>query len=59
MELIAIGNHGKAMRERLHLGSVSAGILRSAQCPVLMSGTGPSSAPPNTQDMELILRGER
>jgi nucleotide-binding universal stress UspA family protein len=40
MELIAVGNHGKATHERLHLGSVSAGILRSAQCAVLVSGTG-------------------
>jgi nucleotide-binding universal stress UspA family protein len=59
MELIAVGNHGNAMRERLHLGSVSAGILRSAQCPVLVSGTSRGSAPPGTQAMEAILRGER
>jgi nucleotide-binding universal stress UspA family protein len=59
MELIAVGNHGKATRDRFQLGSVSAGILRSAQCPVLVSGTGVGSAPPNTQDMEVILRGDR
>jgi len=40
MELIAVGNHGKATHERLHLGSVSSGILRSAQCMVLVSGSG-------------------
>ena len=42
VDLIAVGNHGKATHERSHLGSVSAGILPSDQCAVLVSGTGDS-----------------
>jgi len=40
IELIAVGNRGEAANELHHLGSVSAGILRSAQCAVLVSGSG-------------------
>jgi nucleotide-binding universal stress UspA family protein len=40
IELIAVGNHGQEARDRPHLGSVSAGVLRSAQCMVLVSGAG-------------------
>ncbi len=40
IELIAVGNHGKATHECLHLGRVPAALLRFAQCTVLVSGTG-------------------
>ena len=38
VDLIALGKHGKAAHERFHMGSVSTGVLRSAQCLVLVSG---------------------
>jgi nucleotide-binding universal stress UspA family protein len=40
VQLIAVGNHGKAVHDRLKLGSVSSGLLRSAQCMVLVAGAG-------------------
>lgn len=44
IELIAVGNHGKSMHERTQLGSVSTGILRSAQCSVLVAGSADAGA---------------
>ena len=38
VDLIALGKHGKAAHERFQMGSVSSGVLRSAQCLVLVSG---------------------
>ena len=38
LDMIAMGKHGKAAHEQFHMGSVSAGILRSAQCLVLVAG---------------------
>ena len=40
IQLIAVGNHGKVVHDRLKLGSVSSGLLRSAQCMVLVAGAG-------------------
>lgn len=40
VELIVAGNNGKTLRERLRLGSVSTGLVRSAQCAVLISAGG-------------------
>lgn len=40
VDLIAMGKHGEAAHEQFHMGSVSTGILRSAQCPVLVAGGG-------------------
>lgn len=37
VELIVGGNNGKTLRERLRLGSVSTGLVRSAQCAVLIA----------------------
>lgn len=42
-ELIAVGTHGHGAVERLFVGSVAAGLLHSAPCPVLVS-------PPPTPD---------
>lgn len=42
IDMIAAGNHGKSMRERLRLGSVSTRLIRSAQCPVLVSSASPT-----------------
>lgn len=62
VELIAVGNHGKATHERLHLGSVSAAIVRSAQCAVLVSGSshrGPGEGLSTMQTTAGTFRGER
>ena len=37
VELIVAGNNSKTLRERLRLGSVSTGLVRSAQCAVLVA----------------------
>ena len=41
VELIVAGNNGKTLRERLRLGSVSTGLVRSAQCAVLIAAARP------------------
>ena len=60
MEMIAVGNHGKAVHERLQLGSVSTGILRSAQCMVLVSGVGSrdASETPRPADLDVTPRAQ-
>ena len=62
VDLIAVGNHGKTRREERALGSVSAGILRSAQCSVVVSGSGGSAADQADDDAQAATipsRGDR
>ena len=39
-DLIAAGSHGRSTLQRFLLGSVSAGLVRNAQCPVLVAPFG-------------------
>jgi nucleotide-binding universal stress UspA family protein len=61
LELIAVGKHGTSTHDGLHLGSVSAGILRSAQCAVVVAGTGAPLTPDEGVAMPStdISRGDR
>ena len=62
VDLIAVGNHGKTKREERALGSVSAGILRSAQCSVVVSGSGGGAADRVAGDVQAAIipsRGDR
>lgn len=45
-ELIVAGNNGKTVTERLRLGSVSTGLVRSAQCAVLIAAGRPGTGEP-------------
>ena len=51
IQLVAVGNHGKAVHDRLKLGSVSSGLLRSAQCMMLVAGAGQLEAKDATPDL--------
>jgi nucleotide-binding universal stress UspA family protein len=39
VDLIVVGSHGRSAAHQLLVGSVSEGILRKAQCPILISPT--------------------
>ncbi len=55
IQLIAVGNHGKAVHDRLKLGSVSSGLLRSAQCMVLVAGAGALETTDGLPDLRTML----
>lgn len=52
-DLIAVGTHGHGPVERFFVGSVAAGLLHSAPCPVLVS------PPPPPDEYERLTRGMR
>ncbi len=41
-DLIALGSHGRGLFDRLTLGSVAEGVLRKAQCSVLIAPPTPT-----------------
>ena len=54
IQLIAVGNHGKVVHDRLKLGSVSSGLLRSAQCMVLVAGAGALDTTNISPDLRMV-----
>ena len=59
VDLIVAGKHGKSMHDRIQLGSVSAGILRSAQCAVVVSGSGEAPSGNGSTDAQISAQTTR